>query len=168
MYEQQQANVRWSNILSKTFPVKNGVKQGAVLSPILYCINIDSLFDLLRKRKTGCWVKGSFVGIIGYADDLLLLSPSLDGLQEMVKTCEDYGTTHNLTFTTNPDHKKCKTKCIAFLTRERPLKNINLNGSELPWGNSTKHLGCKISQNIHGLTKDIMEKGRCTSIELTS
>ena len=128
------------------------------MSPILYCIYIDSLFDLLRKRKTGCWVKGSFVGIVGYADDLLLLSPSLDGLQEMVKTCEDYGTTHNLTFSTNPDHKKCKTKCIAFLTRERPLKNINLNGSELPWVNSTKHLGCKISQNIHGLTQDIMEK----------
>ena len=86
MYEQQQANVRWSNILSKTFPVKNGVKQGAVLSPILYCIYIDRLFDLLRKRKTGCWVKGSLVGIVGYADDLLLLSPPLDGLQEMVKT----------------------------------------------------------------------------------
>ena len=102
--------------------------------------------------------KRLFVGIVGYADDLLLLSPSLDGLQEKVKTCEDYGTTHNLTFSTNPDHKICKTKCIAFLKRERPLKNINLNGSELPWVNSTKHLGCKISQNIHGLTQDIMEK----------
>ena len=45
MYEKQQANVRWNGVLSNSFPVKNGVKQGAVLSPILYCIYIDGLYS---------------------------------------------------------------------------------------------------------------------------
>ena len=31
MYEKQQANVRWHGVLSNSFPVTNGVKQGAVL-----------------------------------------------------------------------------------------------------------------------------------------
>jgi len=77
-----------------------------------------------------------FVGIVGYADDLLLLSPSLDGLQEMVNNCEIFACSHNLTFSTHQDPKKCKTKCMAFLKKARNLKNILLNGRELPWVNS--------------------------------
>ena len=147
--------MRWNNNLSKTFSIKNGVKQGAVLSPILNCVYIDDLFATLRKRKTGCWVGNMFIGIVGYADNLLLLAPTLDGLQDMTKTCEEYAKTHNLTFSTHPDTNKCKTKCLAFLKKERELKNIILNGMELPWVISSKHLGCKIGQNIHG--QDLME-----------
>ena len=52
MYSKQQTNVRWNGNVSKTFPIKNGVKQGAVLSPRLYCTYIDGLFDELKRRKT--------------------------------------------------------------------------------------------------------------------
>ena len=118
MYEKQQANVWWNGVLSNSFPVTNGVKQGAVLSPTLYCIYIVCLFTRLRKKKTGCWVNGTDVGIVAYTDGLLLLSPTINGLKEMTKTCEDYGNTHNLTFSTDPILKKCKTKCLAFLKKE--------------------------------------------------
>ena len=158
MYEKQQAMVRWNNILSKPFPLNNGVKQGAVMSPILYCIYTDCLLKLLRKKKTGCWVNGEYVGIVAYADDLLLLSPTLDGLQDMIKTCEIYGNDHNLTFSTNPIINKCKTKCLAFLKKERSLRNLQLNGRDLPWVDVAKHLGCKVGPNNQGLTLDLMEK----------
>ena len=117
MCEKQQAMVRWNDILSKPFPLNNGVKQGEVMSSILYCIYTDCLLKLLRKKKTDCWVNGEYVGIVTYADDLLLISPTLDGLQEMIKTCEIYGKYHNLTFNTNPIINKCKTKCLAFLKK---------------------------------------------------
>jgi hypothetical protein len=38
MYMFQSANVKWNQALSEIFPMVNGVKQGAVLSAILYCI----------------------------------------------------------------------------------------------------------------------------------
>ena len=82
MYENQQATVRWSGVLSNSFPVTNGVKQGAVVSPILYCIYIDGLFTRIREKKTGCWVNDAYVGIVRYADVLLLLSPTLNGLHD--------------------------------------------------------------------------------------
>ncbi len=158
MYEKQVACVLWNGSISDIFSIGNGVKQGAVLSPILYCIYINDVFKALRRKKTGCWVDDTYIGILGYADDLLLLSPTLDGLQEMVKTCEDFANTHTLTFSTHPDANKCKTKCLAFLKKERPLKNILLCGNELPWVKTVKHLGCKISSNIQGLHDDLMEK----------
>ena len=70
--------MRWNNKISKTFPISNGVKQGAVLSPRLYCIYIDDLFAEMRRRKTGCWVGNTFGGILAYADDLLLMTSTLE------------------------------------------------------------------------------------------
>ena len=70
MYEKQKAAVRWNNVLSETSSVNNGVKQGAILSPILFCVYIDSLFSVLRRNRTGCWINGMYAGIMGYADGM--------------------------------------------------------------------------------------------------
>ena len=148
----------WNSETSASFAIGNGVKQGEVLSPLLYNIYIDDLFKILRRKKTGCWVNGSFVGILGYADDLLILAPSLDALQEMITTCENYAKSLNLTFSTHVNPKKCKTKCIALLNKERNLRNISLNGKNLPWVKTAKHLGCRITDNAGGLNVDLMEK----------
>ena len=51
--------------------------------------------------------------------DNLLVAPSKDSLQEMIKTCEEYASEHNLKFSTNIDPKKCKTKFMAFLFKQR-------------------------------------------------
>ena len=66
-----------------------------------------------------------YFGILGYSDDSFLLAPSIDSLQEMLKICEEYAGLHNLTFSTDPNPAKCKTKCLAFLQRERPLPELD-------------------------------------------
>ena len=45
-------NVRWGNI-SSPFIVKNGVRQGAVSSPILFCVYINDLIVQLINLKVG-------------------------------------------------------------------------------------------------------------------
>ena len=80
MYTSQSARVRWNGSLSDAFPILNGVKQGAVLSAILFCVYIDGLIKEIRRNQDGCWIKDAFVGIVVYADDIALLSPSIDGL----------------------------------------------------------------------------------------
>ena len=73
----------------------------------------------MREHKTVCWINGDFVGILGYAEDNFLLSPTLDGLQEMRDTWADYAFEQNLTFSTNKNPKKNKTECMAFLQEKR-------------------------------------------------
>ena len=158
MYSRQSANVRWNNEVSTNFPINNGVKQGAVLSAILFCVYINDLFQILRRNKSGCWVDGQFYGILGYADDIMLISPTIDGLQDMINQSANFMRSHNLTFSTNQDPKKCKTKCIAFTKRERDLKPLSLNGNCLPWVTSVKHLGTQIENRLNGMSKDLMEK----------
>ena len=134
MYEVQTANVRWNSEVSSHFKLKNGVnKQGGVLSALFYCVYTDDLFNNLRKERNGCWVSGEYMGILGYADDNVLLSPTIDGLQCMLRVCEEYAKEHNLTFSTNINVNKSKTKCMAFTKCDRALPSMSLYGNNLPW-----------------------------------
>ena len=48
------------------------------------------------------------MGIWVYADDIILLSPSRTGLQEMVKISENFAKATKLKFSTNIRIEKCK------------------------------------------------------------
>ena len=159
MYTSQSAKVRWKGSMSDSFSISNGVKQGAVLSAILFCIYIDGLIKELRRKGEGCWINGAFLGIVVYADDIALLSPSIDGLQNMINTCERYAESHNLTFSTHENPAKSKTKCVAFLREKRSLRNLILKGKSLPWVDSVKHLGTTLTNsNGCNLDQDLLEK----------
>ena len=43
MYLDQRLRVRWNSTTLQLFNVTNGVKQGGVISPILFCIYMDGL-----------------------------------------------------------------------------------------------------------------------------
>jgi len=58
MYTTQQVRVLWNGSYSRGFPVTNGVKQGGVLSSILFC---DGLLTQPQEAGTGCFVSGWFV-----------------------------------------------------------------------------------------------------------
>ena len=81
IYMNQFTNVRWNGSFSDFFSVNDGFRQGAILSGILYCFDTNDLFSILRRNRTGCRVNGVYLGIFGYSDDNLLISPSLDSLQ---------------------------------------------------------------------------------------
>ena len=115
MYLTQYANVRWSGVFSGMLYLRNGCKQGAVLSAIAYCVYVNGLFEELTKNKSGCWVGSSFLGLLGYSDDNFLLAPSREALQTMLLICEQYAEDHGLKFSTDYDPKKSKTRCLAFL-----------------------------------------------------
>ena len=74
----------WGNYNSQYFELSNGVKQGRVLSPILFNIYIDKLLLELRVSGYGCHFNDTFVGALCYADDVTLLSSSIRGLNAMI------------------------------------------------------------------------------------
>ena len=158
MYLQQHARVRWNGIVSDMFNLVNGCKQGAVLSGILYNFYVNGLFQRLRELKSGCWVDLHYVGMVGYADDDWLLAPSMDALQEMLNTCEQYNDEHGLRFSTDPKPSKSKTKCIAFLQSERELQPMTLCSNSLPWVKAGKHVGQNVTNQSDGMKKDMIIK----------
>ena len=52
----------------------------------------------LKKNDIGCHVGSHFCGVFGYADDIMLLSPSVSGLQKMLDCCSEFASTYNVKF----------------------------------------------------------------------
>ena len=66
IYQNQQCDVKWGGKLSTKFSVRNGVRQGAVSSPLLFSVYIDDLFKLLRSSGLGCHISNVFFACFGY------------------------------------------------------------------------------------------------------
>ena len=142
MYTNQKCNVKWEKELSDPFNVSNGVKQGGVISPLLFSIYIDNLFAALKQLGLGCHVGLTYAGAFGYADDIALISPSIYGIKKMIAVCESYALEYHITF--NPT----KSKIICFNVDPSECTPIYLNNQPITFVNSDKHLGNYISSDI--------------------
>jgi len=78
---------------------------------ILFCININDLIKQLRLSTIGCQIQGIYLGIWVYADDIILLSPSRNGLQEMPNICEEFSL-------------NCKEKFSTIANIKNPRLNV--------------------------------------------
>ena len=65
----------------------NGVKQGGVISCLLFNLYIESLLVQLSNSGYGCHIAGVEAGALSYADEITLLCPSVWGSNEMLKIC---------------------------------------------------------------------------------
>ena len=82
-----------------------------------------------------------YIGVLGFADDLTPLPPSVNALSKMVGICEEYAKGYDAVFNCK------KTVGIQF---GNPCNNcvIKLNGNEIKWQRSVKHLGNIIDQML--------------------
>ena len=80
------------------FGVTNGVRQGGVLSPVLFTVCLDELLQRLSTLDIGRHVGLHYVGSLCYADDIALLAPSSSALRILLRECEPFATDHNLIF----------------------------------------------------------------------
>ena len=106
-YSKLHACVLWNGVIGSSFAVKCGVRQGGILSPLLFAIYIDDLIQDLRKSGYGTYIGGLFIGAIAYADDICLLSCSCTGLQKMLDICSMYGINWDIRF--NPSKSQVMT-----------------------------------------------------------
>ena len=77
MYIHSVARVPWNDCASRHFSVSNGVKQGGVLSPLLFCVQFNGLLYKLSDAGYGCYIGHTFAGVLAYADDVFMLGLQL-------------------------------------------------------------------------------------------
>jgi hypothetical protein len=82
--------IAWGGEMSDYFTAVNRVKQGDVLSHILYCVCNGDLLLALFYSGVGCYVVTTFVGLLVYADDIVLIATNPTALCELTSTCGGY------------------------------------------------------------------------------
>ena len=145
MYVNQRTRLVWNGVYSAMFSVFNGVKQGGVASPIMFCLYIDELLVKLADSGVGCWFGKFYVGVLAYADDIVLLAPSASSMRTMLSYCDHFASQYSLVFNAN------KSKCMLFLPRGKrcACKPVfAVNGHSIEYVDEYVHLGHVISSDL--------------------
>jgi len=135
-YSRSTAFVKWGISTSYTFALLAGVRQGGVLSPLLFCVYVDGIIRKLESSKLGCWIGDCYVGCVMYADDLVLISSSICELQKMIAVCADEATKINMQFNAS--------KCAICRFGPRnliPCVQICIQGAPVNYVQKAKYLG---------------------------
>jgi hypothetical protein len=161
-YVLQSMSVRWCNSVSTKFPCSNGVKQGGVLSPVLFTVYMDELLDRLSKLGIGCHLSGSFAGALCYADDLTIITPSFGAANSLLIECEKFADEYDVLFNASKSHALIFNQAIVPIQAK-----LSLNGSPIEYADRALHLGTNIGAddtmvNIRNYQSDLY--GRVNSI----
>ena len=104
MHTDETVCIQWASTYSPPFSVSKGVKQGGNIFPVLFTVYSDTILDELKRSTLGCHIGNIFVGTLAYTDDIVLLSPSMTALSEMLDIAAKSSFEMNLQF--NPGKRQ--------------------------------------------------------------
>ncbi len=78
LYHSPAASVITGNIISPSFPLQRGMRQGCPLSPLLFCLSLEPLAQAIRKSEVSIKIHDDNHSISLYADDIILYLDRFD------------------------------------------------------------------------------------------
>ena len=132
-----------SNLIKKKknfFEYEKGVQQGNPLSPILFNLYINDIFEVIKNDNMVTLDNEYKFNSLMYADDLIIMSTTLEGLQKSLDALNGYCKKWKL----NINYKK--TKSMVF-SKGNNIKKINLtiNSNNIENTKEVKYLGISIN-----------------------
>jgi len=148
-YTNSVACVSWNGVCSQRFTIENGVRQGGIISPILFCVYIDGLLCRLYESGVGCFIGHVYTGALAYADDVVLLAPTPSAMRIMLKICEDFAKEFSVVFNAS------KSVCLMVSkgTSKASKMSVNdlqftLDGNHLAFVDECSHLGHVLTSRL--------------------
>lgn len=144
-YGNQINQVRWAGEMSDDYRLECGVRQGGLTSPLLFNLYVNGLLEELSSMHVGCVIDDKCVNNICYADDIVLLGPSINALRKLVAVCERYAAEHGLKYNSK------KSELLIFKAGNRLPKvvpSLVLGGVPLSRVYNFKYLGHVVTETL--------------------
>ena len=146
-FRNQKARITWNGVKGGYHTIERGVRQGGILSPLLFKLYIDDLLREITDSGTGCKLGILRINILAYADDLVLLAKTREQLTILYELLRTGLRDKQLLINQN------KSKCMIFMKnvcKERS-DNVMLGDDTFEVVSQYKYLGHIIQQNLQDL-----------------
>ncbi len=91
LYHSPAASVITGNIISPSFPLQRGTRQGCLLSPLLFCLSLEPLAQAIRKSEVSIKIHDHNHSISLYADDIILYLDHFDvSVSSIIKEFDNF------------------------------------------------------------------------------
>ena len=158
LYEETKFRVKMFDGLSKPFLSACGVLQGDVLRPFMFNIFINGIVETLQDENSDSVLIGNTsINTLLYADDLVLLSSNLQGLQNCLEKLSVFCASWKLVVNIS------KSKALIFNSNGKSFSNhFYYNNSIIETVTQYCYLGItlKYNGNVGLATSILMEKAR--------
>ena len=155
-FSAQSLRVGWGGSLSCCFTMKNGIRQGSILSPYFFNVYVDDLNYCLNDCRVGCHLGDKPMNNLSYADDLVLVAPSASALNDLLHICDTFASGHHIIFSAS------KSVCMRILPSRIKIGNcpsIYLGRDKLEFVDEFNYLGHSITSDFSDDT-DILKEMR--------
>ena len=147
IYSSDRASIKSGNSRSGFFDLDLGVRQGCILSPLLFNLFLSDLAKRFESMEEKIGLNHTGINSLFWADDLVLFARSKEDLDKMLKILEEYCKENEIAINTK------KTKCMIFNKTGRLMRRpFYLNGTQLEVVRSYKYLGFVITPSGEILT----------------
>jgi hypothetical protein len=145
LYAGCESTIRLGGVLGHTefFPIETGVRQGCILSPLLYSLFINGAAVELKGKLSACGVPvgpHARLTLLLYADDIVLLSESEAGVSQLMAALHAYSVLWRFEI----NHAKCGLMCFRWAGSRLPTSHIRLGGQLVAWVPTYKYLGIEL------------------------
>ena len=163
LYQDISSKVKWVGGLSDSFPINQGVRQGAILSTTLYKIYIDEPLNILKSKRLGLRIGTIYIGSPTCADDVALLASSVEELQLMLQEAVNFARKNR--YKMHPT-KTCKVELSNKILDKDCIWSLGENSVRL--SEAALHLGINRAGKQESTTnvKDRISLARRTSYPL--
>ena len=153
------ACIKVGDLVTSSFLANQGVKQGCILSPTLFNIFLADFQSLVETNQCDPVILGGNlnIGCLIWADDILLLSQSKEGLQAMLQALNLYAEKNGMSLNIK------KTKVMIFNKTGRHIRmNFQFGQDRLTSTREYKYLGFLItpSGEINSGLKDLKDRAQ--------
>ena len=148
LYHQSKARVRTSLGNTEFIDILKGVKQGDLLSALLFCIVLMAIMQkVFYGLDSGVSIGGETQNEKGYADDIGLIAQTIQQmnilLDRLYHTALQYGLKINIK----------KTKCMLIGTHPISTEVLHINGTSIAIFDLFEYLGRMLNNNEMILTQ---------------
>ena len=156
MYSNTMYRVKIKDQFSPSFSAKHGVKQGCCMSPLLSNLYQNDLHNIFSEDCDPVTLDDITLNSISWADDLLLISKSKEGLQKCLDKLHSYCKTWGL------DVNVTKTKTMVMSKKQWAPESFTYGQLSLECVKIFKYLGFLISfdGNFKHMITDRIEKAQ--------
>ena len=134
-------HVNYNNVIGKEFHIRNGVRQGGILSSLLFNIYIDEVIQKVSSLEIGCELIHRKLNIFGFADDLIMICPTLTGLQTILNCAGPILNRLCLDINSKSAH-------IAFSKNKISPMSVTINDKNLKKVDEITYLGIILSYDL--------------------